>query len=139
RHIGRFDIIDRVHCPLLHSPLAHLGAKLCALIRKTRAMPGRCGNIEFSTVCSGLAAKAACGSGWAIARLRRITPAHCAMHKPRAIEHQASRTAKHYGRMSAAAGAGCRSRPTPGLVGNTSDLITTGTAPEVSRTAPMSM
>src|SRR5260370_41045475 len=109
----------------MHSPLAHLGAKLCALIRKRRAMPGRCGNIEFLCCLQEVGCREACGSGRAFARLRRISPAHCAMHKPRAIERQAGSTAKHYGRMSAAPGADCQSPPTLALVGNTSDLSTT--------------
>src|SRR6266566_669686 len=128
----------------MHSPLAHLGAKLCALIRKRRAMPAWCGNIELLYCLQGVDGEAACGRGRAIARLRRISPAHCAMHKPRAIEHQASSTRQTLRPhillgMSATAGADCQSPPTLGLVGNTSDLITTGTAPEVSRMAPMSM
>src|SRR4029077_1682250 len=42
------------------------------------------------------------------------------------------------GMSAPAVAADCRSRPTP-LVGKSNDLITTGTAPEVSRMAPMSM
>jgi hypothetical protein len=102
-------------------------------------MPAGWAILNFFTVCWGLAGKrrAAAGGQLLVYTAFRLPIVQCTNRGQLNIKRAAP--AKHYGRMSAAAGADCQSPPTLGLAGNTSDLITTGTAPEVSRMAPMSM
>jgi hypothetical protein len=55
------------------------------LFRKTRATPDRCGNMDFFELLQWVNSLARQRNETASARLGRIAPAPCAMHKIRAV------------------------------------------------------